>query len=189
MTKFISRTILLLATLSIMGCKNETANHCTAPIAFNTEEETKELNNPVDAVSKEPSAAQSDSLPEPVVEKDKKTSVLVVQCSNGYTYALKGFDFNPSIFTALKAYSQLDVLPFPYKKLMNVSYQGVYDKKYAKAIIKKVDVDVLVMTRFVSNAFDGVPTEEPVYWGYETKVLNTKTMKKKVSMGKSKLMK
>ena len=41
----------------------------------------------------------------------------------------------------------LSVIKFPYKKLMNVSYQNIFDKKYCKPIIEKVHPDVIIMTK------------------------------------------
>jgi hypothetical protein len=70
---------------------------------------------------------------------------------------------------------------------MGVIYQGVYDKKYAQPIIEKVDVDILIMTRFIGNVFPEMQNQSDFQWGYETKILNTSTMEQKVSIRASKL--
>jgi hypothetical protein len=116
-----------------------------------------------------------------------KTSVLIVQCSNGYEYATGGYDFNPILEQELVKNLELVVIPFPYKTLMGVIYQGVYDKKYAQPIIEKVDVDILIMTRFIGNVFPEMQNQSDFQWGYETKILNTSTMEQKVSIRASKL--
>jgi hypothetical protein len=41
----------------------------------------------------------------------------------------------------------LTVIKFPYKRLMNVPYQNVFDKKYCKPIIEKIKTDKIVMTK------------------------------------------
>jgi hypothetical protein len=67
---------------------------------------------------------------------------------------------------------------------MGISYQGVYDKKYCAPIIEKVDADYFIMTRFIGPHPD-TPNIDSVTWGYETKILNTKTLNQKVSIGES----
>ncbi|MFT6246400.1 MAG: hypothetical protein ACJA0U_000154 [Salibacteraceae bacterium] len=100
--------------------------------------------------------------------------IFVVQCSNGYSGA--GYDFNPFIETELNKFESVQVEPFPFKKLMGVAYQGVFDKKYCTPIIEEVDVDFLILTRVVSNAFPEVPGDTETEWGYELRIVNTKTL-------------
>ncbi len=97
--------------------------------------------------------------------------VLVVQCSNGYEYAIHGVNFNPTIESELNNYKNIRVIPFPFKKLMGVPYQGVYDKKYCQPIIDKVNVDYLILTRFSDDTDITQKT-----WGYQVKIVKTKTM-------------
>ena len=56
--------------------------------------------------------------------------IIVVQCANGYEYAMHHYDFNPIIEHELDKFENIKVKPFPYKTLMGVAYQGVFDKKY-----------------------------------------------------------
>ena len=107
--------------------------------------------------------------------------ILVVQCSNGYGYSMGGFDFNPVIEVELDKFERIQIVPFPFKTLMGVTYQGVFDKKYCAPIIEKVNVDYLILTRFVSNAFLEIP-DTKTEWGYELRIVNTKTLKQITSI-------
>lgn len=67
---------------------------------------------------------------------------------------------------------------------MGVSYQGVYDKKYCKPILDKINADYFIMTKFVGPSPD-TPNHGSISWGYEIKILNTKSWHQMVSIGKS----
>lgn len=113
-----------------------------------------------------------------------KLKVYVIQCSNGYVFAMGGYDFNPIIEKELKSKENIELIPFDAKKLLEVTYQGVYDKKYCKPIMEKIKADYFIMTRFIGPHPD-TPNVDSVSWGYETKILNIKTMEQKVSIGKT----
>lgn len=113
---------------------------------------------------------QSSNVPIPI----DTLEVIVVQCANGYEYATHQYDFNPVIEHELNTFENIKVKPFPYKTLMGVAYQGVFDKKYCPPIIEKVDVDFLILTRF-DKRFDAVNSTE-MKWGYELRVVNTETL-------------
>ncbi len=100
--------------------------------------------------------------------------IIVVQCANGYGYALHNYDFNPLIETELNRFKYINVKPFPLKTLMGTAYQGVFDKKYCPPIIAKVQVDFLILTRF-DHPY-GKLDEKEDSWGYELKIVNTKTL-------------
>lgn len=68
----------------------------------------------------------------------------------------------------------INVIRFPYKKLMNVSYQMVYDKKYCAPIVEKVPCDIIVMTQLVTKN-ETVPGLWP--WAYMTRVYDVRTGK------------
>jgi hypothetical protein len=53
----------------------------------------------------------------------------------------------------------LSVIKFPYKKLMNVPYQNVFDKKYCKPILEKVHPDVIIMTK-IDHITEGTEMEK-----------------------------
>lgn len=100
--------------------------------------------------------------------------IIVVQCANSYEYAIHNYDFNPVIEKELNKFENIKVEPFPYKKLLGVTYQGVFDKKYCTPIIEKVDVDFLILTRF-DKRYDELNSSE-MKWGYELRIINTETL-------------
>lgn len=61
----------------------------------------------------------------------------------------------------------IDVIPFPFKELMGVSYQMVFDKKYCAPIIEVVNPDVIVMTRLSTNN-ERIPGKWE--WHYQLKI-------------------
>lgn len=70
--------------------------------------------------------------------------------------------------------NRLAVIPFPFKKLMGVPYQMVYDKKYCKEIAAKVDCDVIIMTRITTNN----ERKAGIWpWAYEIRVYNVRSGK------------
>ena len=101
--------------------------------------------------------------------------IMVVQCANGYEYAQQGYDFNSIIEKELNHFENINIKPFPLKTLMGVSYQGVFDKKYCQPIIEKVNVDYLILTRFDNGV--GIFDRSEQKWGYQLRVVNTKTLK------------
>lgn len=116
-------------------------------------------------------------------QKKEKTTILIVPISNSYGYEK---DFNPIIEKELKKNPDFEIIRFPYKKFNGSGFQGVNDKKYAKEILDKVKADIYVMSWFAIPAQE-IPSGEKFNWGYHIKVLNTKTMKQKVSIGKEHL--
>ncbi|WP_029446790.1 hypothetical protein [Cellulophaga baltica] len=106
--------------------------------------------------------------------------VIVVQCANGYEYAQHGYDFNPIIEKELNNFENITIKPFPLKTLMGVSYQGVFDKKYCPPIIEKVSADYLILTRFDREFY--ISNSNKQKWGYELRVVNTKTLEQITAM-------
>lgn len=47
--------------------------------------------------------------------------VIVVQCANGYEYAMYNYDFNPVIEKELNKFENINVKPFPLITLMGVT--------------------------------------------------------------------
>ncbi|UPQ80408.1 hypothetical protein M0M57_06100 [Flavobacterium azooxidireducens] len=122
------------------------------------------------------------------IENEVKSNikVIVLQCSNGYGHN----DFNRTIESEISKKEGFTIVPFPNKKLVGVTFQGVYDKKYCIPIIERIDVDYIVMTRFLGNIEEAVEIiDENFVWGYEIKILNTKSMNQKISIRKDNLAK
>jgi len=115
-----------------------------------------------------------------------KMSVLLLPCSNGYDFGTSGYDFVPIMSRELEKFEGIVVVPFPYKTLMNTSYYGVYDKRYCKPIIDKVEADYFLMARY-SETHPDIYGIDTVKWGYEIRILNTKTMHQMTSIGKKDL--
>lgn len=115
---------------------------------------------------------------------NSKVKVIVLQCSNGYGLN----DFGKTIESEISKNKGIDIIPFPNKNLLGVTFQGVYDKKYCNPIIEKLDLDYIVMTRYLGNIAEGSETfDGTTIWGYETKILNVKSMNQKVSIRKDNL--
>ena len=112
-----------------------------------------------------------------------KKKVIVVPCYNGYEYIQLGYNFNPLLEQKLKEHNKIEYVPFPLKKMNGSGYQSVYDKKYCDKIVEKTDVDFLIMTKFIGNQLEISTNRKNIeIWGYETKILNVKTMEQKVSI-------
>jgi len=112
--------------------------------------------------------------------RGRSKKVLVVPCYNGYNYIQMGYDFNPIIEKKLKENKEISIIPIPYKKMNGSGYQSIYDKKYCAKILEKTNVDFLIMTKFTGNLID--LNEKTKTLGYETKILNVKTMEQNVSI-------
>lgn len=177
---------LLMFTFLIIlftECKDEKA---IKNIDKPTKNENEISNNILrqDSIKIETIKKNTDSTKLEIDKKDNsKIRILVIECSNNYGME---YDFNKTIFNELKKNKNFELIPFSYKKLMNVNYHGVYDKKYAKPIMEKVNADIFVMTKFISNNYLQERNAK-IYWGYETKILNTKTLKQQISIRKTDL--
>ncbi|MEM6264188.1 MAG: hypothetical protein AAGI38_16855 [Bacteroidota bacterium] len=131
---------------------------------------SKELqeNGTVDSLSTDGNVVNSTPI------KVDTLSIMVVPCANGYVYETKNYDLDLIIERELKKLDGIYVKPFPYKTLMGVAYQGVFDKRYCLPIIEKVEVDFLILNRF-ANEFDEftLPKKD---LGYEVRIVNTRTL-------------
>ena len=120
-----------------------------------------------------------------ILEKSPKIKILVLQCSNGYGLN----DFRNIIEKEIGENNQFEIIPFPNKNLLGVTFQGVYDKKYCKPICEKINVDYIIMTKYLGNIVQGIEliNEKTTIWGYEIKILNTKSWFQKTSIRKDDL--
>jgi hypothetical protein len=83
-------------------------------------------------------------------------------------------DIRKIIESALIAQGKLSVISFPFKQLMGVPYQMVFDKKYCKPILDKVDCDIIVMSQIITEN-ERKPGVWP--WSYKIRVYNARTGK------------
>ena len=170
----------LITTLFLFGLYS-----CNEKPSANSVVSSNKVVKNIESISKESLIhSRVDSIK--IGNQNEKLRVLVILCSNGYDYSISGYDLDPIIENHLKNKSEFEIVPFSLKKLMGVAYQGVYDKKYAQPIIDKIDADVFIMSRFTGNNLLENPTED-TFWGYETKILNVKSMNQKVSIRANKL--
>lgn len=83
--------------------------------------------------------------------------------------------FSPEIQDILeknfKYNSEIDLIKFPFKKLKHTPYQNVYDKKYCKLILEKLNVDFIVMSKI--NLKDILIQNKK--WDLSFRIYNVKT--------------
>ena len=73
----------------------------------------------------------------------------------------------------------LALIKFPYKQLMNVPYQNVFDKKFCQSITDKIKTDIIIMTKLNQATRTGHMTSDA--WNFQIKIYNTKTGKQFLS--------
>jgi hypothetical protein len=169
-----SLKIFTLILIFMISCNSKNELH---QIAVDTD--TK--NNEADFNKAKVNISENDSI-ENEVKSNKK--IIVLQCSNGYGQN----DFNRTIESEISKKEGFTIVPFPNRKLLGVTFQGVYDKKYCIPIIEKLDVDYIIMTRFLGNIEEAIEIiDENFIWGYEVKILNVKSMNQKISISKDNL--
>ena len=71
------------------------------------------------------------------------------------------------------------LIKFPYRRLMNVSYQNVFDKKYCSPITDKIKTDVIIMSKLDQSTGTGNMTTDK--WNFKIKIYNTRTGSQKLS--------
>lgn len=157
--------ILFLSLWTITGCNSTDKKEQTA--TEEKEENTESTFNDSSNIENEKSPLKETAIIDTL-------ELIIVQCANGYEYAMHNYDFNPVIETELNKFKNIKVKPFPYKTLMGVAYQGVFDKKYCPPIIEKVDVDFLILTRF-DKRYDEL-NRSKMKWGYELRIVKTETL-------------
>jgi hypothetical protein len=73
----------------------------------------------------------------------------------------------------------VSLIKFPYRQLMNVSYQNVFDKKYCKPITEKIKTDIIIMSNL--EQADGRADMRKDKWDFRIRIYNTKSGKQKNS--------
>ena len=156
-----SQILIFLSVVTIIGCNS-------------TDNKESTVTEKKDSVLVDSAMVVKEETALPDTPKIDTLEIIVVQCANGYEYAMHNYDFNPVIEKELNKFENIKVKPFPLKILMGVAYQGVFDKKYCPPIIEKVDVDFLILTRF-KKRYDAINGNQ-MKWGYELRIVNTETL-------------
>lgn len=71
------------------------------------------------------------------------------------------------------------LIKFPYRRLRNVSYQNVFDKKYCRPITEKIKSDIIIMSKLDQATGTGNMTTDK--WNFKIKIYNTTTGKQRIS--------
>ncbi len=156
-----SQILIFLSVVTIIGCNS-------------TDNKESIVTEKKDSVLVDSSMVVNEETALTDTPKIDTLEIIVVQCANGYEYAMHNYDFNPVVENELNKFENIKVKPFPLKTLMGVTYQGVFDKKYCPPIIEKVDVDFLILTRF-DKRYDELNGNQ-MKWGYELRIVNTETL-------------
>ena len=82
-------------------------------------------------------------------------------------------DIQTFLETEISKDTSLSLIKFPYKQLMNVPYQNVFDKKYCKPITDKIKTDIIVMSKLDNVSRTGqMPTDK---WNFQIRIYNPST--------------
>lgn len=129
-----------------------------------------------DSVAGNDSATTVDQQPaaDIPVRKDTITRVLVLPAYDEIANAGVSPEIQALLERMLSGHDTVKVLPFPFKELMGVPYQMVFDQKYCAPILEKVPAEIIVMSRLVTKN-----EREPGIWlwDYEVRIYNAVTHK------------
>ncbi len=174
------KSYYVVLLILLLGCKNNQkieTNAIENKIEKSEEVKTNESVKPYQEIKQESNPIQS------INKIENKTRIMVLPCANGYDYETHGYELDIVLENALKKSMDIEIIPFPIKKMKGILYQGIFDKKDCIPILKKIDVDYIIMNRFIGE-FD---SQKQQYWGYQTRILNTKSMKQAHSLGAKKI--
>ena len=76
-------------------------------------------------------------------------------------------------------YQDFSIMKFPFKKLMGVPYQNVFDKKFCKPILQKIKADVIIMSKI--DQVSGNGNMETDKWNLKIRIYDVKNNKQKNS--------
>jgi hypothetical protein len=71
------------------------------------------------------------------------------------------------------------IMKFPFKKLMGVPYQNIFDKKFCKPILQKIKADVMIMSKI--DQVSGTGNMETDKWNLRIRIYDVKNNKQKNS--------
>ena len=159
--------ILSVLTLIIGSCKNKptTTNNTEIDVSVQIEDTIANIGT------------------NQTTTRQEKISVLVLPPADAVANAGSSPHIQQYLEKALAMDSTLNVIKFPYKKLMDVSYQQIFDKRYCKPIVDKVETDIIIMSELVTELRNGHIDFD--LWNIRIKIYNTETDKQVNSMLKA----
>lgn len=119
-------------------------------------------------------------VPADSAEEKKLLNVIVLPPYDVIAGAGISPDITTSLESALKREEGLEVMKFPYQKLINANYHMVYDKKYCREIIEIVDPDIIVMSRIDLARKTG--NMEMDRWDFEIKIYDVSSDQQRKSI-------
>lgn len=105
--------------------------------------------------------------------KDSELSVIVMPAYDEIANAGISPNIRKCLETALASDSSLMLIKFPFKQLVNVSYQNVFDKKFCQPIVDKTKADIIVMSKLEQAARTGKMASDR--WNFQLRIYNTRT--------------
>jgi hypothetical protein len=151
------RTLLTLTISFLLACCNNSATTTTDKVKVDM---AKSQQVSVDTI-----ATTKTSL--------TKLSVLVLPPFDETANEGISPDIQKLLETTFSNDTAFALIKFPYRRLMNVPYQNVFDKKYCKPNIDKIKVDIILMTKLNQETWTGQMTSDQ--WNFQIKVYNTNT--------------
>jgi hypothetical protein len=100
-----------------------------------------------------------------------KLSVIVLPPYDVIANAGISPDIQKYLETEISRDTTLTLIKFPYKQLMNIPYQNVFDRKFCKPIIDKVKADIIVMSKLDQVTRTGKMTTDK--WNFQIRIYNT----------------
>jgi len=68
--------------------------------------------------------------------------------------------------------SSMGLIDFPFRDLMNVAYQNVFDKRYCKPLVGKVDADIFIMSKLDQKK--GAGEQDADRWSFAIRIYDVK---------------
>jgi len=87
--------------------------------------------------------------------KIRKPTVLVLIPFDIMANAGGSPNISDCLESELSKNNTIKVITFPYKKLMGVPYQQVFDKNYCTPILEKINVDLIIMSKLDNDKVTG----------------------------------
>jgi hypothetical protein len=107
--------------------------------------------------------------------KIRKPTVLVLIPFDIMANAGRSPNISDCLESELSKNNTIKVIPFPYKKLMGVPYQQVFDKNYCTSILEKINVDLIIMSKLDNDKVTGGLHYD--IWSFKIKIFDVKKNK------------